>query len=1627
MDRTLAIPTLGNPLVSLLMAIVRAAIYCLQLTRQLITFLTLTLPRIMIIVVNWSWTFQLNFPIVLFILCLIPVGFFLLVRYKYLTKYTELKEDPLSKSDTNSLHPDVLSETATKPLNNYLDEFLSAIRVFGFLEKPVFHELSRHLQTRRLVAGDSLTLDSSDKSFYCVVDGHVQVFAPSPPSLYPPHPVQSHLPSSQADLYTEEDEPPLNGYDLLTEVSSGGTLSSLFTILSLFTEDVKLSWDDSPPQERESQFGAGYPSENGETLDSLGLNRQGVRSPASSAGTALPEDVPLGFYEGITPSGEYPDRAGSTNSFMGAESGSSFKGYNYNSVRGDTPNLGLQANDEERVARATVDTTLAVIPADAFRRLTRKFPKASAHIVQVILTRFSRVTFTTAHQYLGLTSEVLRAESTLNSLVSHPLPAEFYEGGGMQALREKFRQETKSTKYDSKEDSDDDSRRTPGRGGSYFPTINPKKTSSVSSASSGKTARTKGASPMVGSPDMSKSRPAPGSVLGRSTTSPTSTFAKLKTPLEPSPENEVTPVAPSTAVRTPGAFSSSSSSPSFSAKSSAKVLPPVDSPNYSRQSHPLFRRSSTMRQVQAGDLLSMTSDEDNAMYRNNHQSPTTPRPIKWDRPMSTFASLSSGILAGSNWDNHLNTHAPYYPEGGFSSDRVHSPPLAASLKPQFNLRDAVMTSLAKSIGLIQPPAIEQTPSIFSPSDSNSSKMNSPSFGGSISSALRGLTMLGGRGVDDSSSIMTGTSGGWGADEGGVLELENEVEILFYPKGEYLVKEGEKNAGLFFIIEGFLDVSLPPPDVPTKPVKKDTNSKKGNGSSGTSSSSKPSSKTATSSKSRRYSTVDSARSARLASMSSGEDRRAASETPKASNIVPGSTHLYTVKPGGIAGYLSALSNAASYVDLRAKTDVYVGFLPAEALERLLERRPIVLLTLAKRLLSLLSPLVQHVDASLDWMQLDAGQVLYRQGDVADSIYIVVNGRLRALVENKQGDIDIAAEYGQGESVGEMDAIMINPRGSTIHAIRDTELVRMPLTLFNAISVRHPATTVKFLRLIASRVTKVVDQRSRPSLTPGSLEVSPSNLNLKTIAILPSSKHVPIAIFAKKLKAALEDIGAPTAYLDQATVMRHLGRHTFSSMGALKVAGWLSDLEQRHRTVLYVADAAVGSQWTLTCLRQADHIMVVGMGDDPSIGEYEKVLLAKKTSARKELVLLHPERSVPHGSTRPWLKERPWISQHHHVELPGIVLPAKSTPMVHDPAAIVAFKNLREKVQTQIKRFRPRPMYRPRASPHLNDFARLARNICGASIGIVLGGGGGRGIAHLGFIEAMEDQGVPIDMIGGTSIGSFIGGLYAKDGNLVATTGRAKQFSGRISSIWRLLSDVTFPTISYTTGHEFNRGIFKAFGDAHLEDLWIPFFCNSTCLNLSQMEIHTTGYAWRAVRASMTLAGLLPPLSDNGNMLVDGGYIDNLPVTTMTAKGASKIFAIDVGGVDDPSPRNYGDSVSGFFVLLNRYNPFSDARLIPTLTEVTSRLTYVSSVKSLEEAKNTPGILYLAMPVQQYETLGGFGKFNEILDIGRKAAREYLATCKSEGTLPTGYLPEHDRAAESGSGRIKKSIKMRRNSI
>ena len=141
-----------------------------------------------------------------------------------------------------------------------------------------------------------------------------------------------------------------------------------------------------------------------------------------------------------------------------------------------------------------------------------------------------------------------------------------------------------------------------------------------------------------------------------------------------------------------------------------------------------------------------------------------------------------------------------------------------------------------------------------------------------------------------------------------------------------------------------------------------------------------------------------------------------------------------------------------------------------------------------------------------------------------------------------------------------------------------------------------------------------------------------------------------------------------------------------------------------------------------------------------------------------------------------------------------------------------KNKLQTIQSDISKYTSRRI-RPSALSYSNsmesedtnqhrrsDFARLARHLCGKGIGLVLGGGGARGLSQVGVIRALEEAGIPIDIVGGTSIGAFNAGLYAKDADSVPIYGRAKKFAGRMASLWRLATDLTWPTTSYTTGHE-----------------------------------------------------------------------------------------------------------------------------------------------------------------------------------------------------------------------------------
>ncbi|KAI8621528.1 hypothetical protein BC830DRAFT_1093691 [Chytriomyces sp. MP71] len=837
----------------------------------------------------------------------------------------------------------------------------------------------------------------------------------------------------------------------------------------------------------------------------------------------------------------------------------------------------------------------------------------------------------------------------------------------------------------------------------------------------------------------------------------------------------------------------------------------------------------------------------------------------------------------------------------------------------------------------------------------------------------------------------------------------EVLVVSLERGDVLVKEGERVLGVWFVLDGILEASV-------------REGKRGGG---------------------------------------GAD---VTPLPKAGR----KKGVFLMKGGSLAGYLAAVTGHPSLVTIKAKTDAQVGFLPKSVIDKFVEKYPGIILTLAKKLVRDISSVAYQIDCALDWGHVNAGQMLYRQGDMSDSIFIVLGGRLRSIAEYGYGNGDsisptgavteveqsapspddesskfeIFGEFGPGESIGELEVLTESRRPTTVHAIRDTEVCILPKTLFNALAVRHPEMTIQISRMLAARsqglavggmanfnfnpfgVDDITGSSNmlpgNPALLPqqqqlpnslGGVSSAKNNFNLKTVGIIPVNSLVPIAAFADRLKGALELIGASVALLNNATVVGKIGKHVFSPLGRLKLMSWLAEQEGMHRLVLYVADGGVGSLWTQRCIRQADCILLVGLGDeDPAIGEYERLVLSLKTTARKELILLHNERYCVPGSTAQWLKSRLWIHAHHHVQMP------LSAPKILDSNNR---KNTLMDLQAHFQRFysqatgrllHPNARNAPNAHTGIrSDLARIARRLLNKSIGLALGGGGARGVSHVAIIRAFEEAGIPIDMVGGTSIGSFVSGLYARENDHVSIYGRAKQLAIQLSSKWRQFVDLTYPLTSLFSGHELNRAIWKCFFETQIEDCWLPYFAVTVNITDSRLEVHRSGYMWRYVRASMSLAGYFPPLCDNGKMLVDGGYLNILPVDILSNLGANVAIAIDVSAGNDTSPVTYGDSLSGVWLFFARFIPGLTTSLygkIPLLPDIQDRLAFAGSVGRLEQARR--GEFYLQPPVGNFSAVE-FDKFKDIYQIGYKYGKEVVRKWEKDGTLERRFGVVRDKSA------------------
>ncbi|EYC02786.1 hypothetical protein Y032_0098g3120 [Ancylostoma ceylanicum] len=674
------------------------------------------------------------------------------------------------------------------------------------------------------------------------------------------------------------------------------------------------------------------------------------------------------------------------------------------------------------------------------------------------------------------------------------------------------------------------------------------------------------------------------------------------------------------------------------------------------------------------------------------------------------------------------------------------------------------------------------------------------------------------------------------------------------------------------------------------------------------------------------------------------------------------------PREMVGGLQILTNEPSFYTVRAASKATVAILGKAEFNRILEVRPHIYLPVAHSVLRRLSPFLRGVDFALDWVLVDSGQSVYREGDVADSMFVMLSGRLRS-VEKKT----LVEEFGRGDVLGMMELLQKKPRATTVLAVRFSQLARIPEGLLSFIKLQYPQVGFRLVQLLGQYYSSI--QRRMPHMPVTSLEGSgdPMNhiKNLHTIAVVPASTDVPLVPFTCELYHALS-ANLRVLRLSSQKVAAQLDNSVLEKQADFRLMHWLNVQEDTYPLVIYECDYTA-TNWTRRCLRQADAILVVAMGNKKPHHQtlMRELLSTNQDGARtnKELVLLWPENTSSPSGTHEWLKDT-YYTGHHHIRAPKRMFQWSSKKMRKVSREMVHSVTERDVVDFYEKNVFWTVDFR-------SDFARIARILTGNAIGLALGGGGARGAAHVGILRALRERGVPVDIVGGTSIGALVGGVYAATPD-ERVEDRTSRWFGGMTSLWRKVLDLTYAHSAMFTGAQLNKSLQDLFGDKEIENLWIPYFCISTDITTSEMRVHRSGPLWAYCRASMSLAGYLPPMCDpqDGHLLLDGGYVNNLPADVMRSMGAKCVIAVDVGASEETNLYNYGDSLSGTWVLMKRLNPWAEPVRILNMEEIQTRLAYVSCVRQLEIVKKAPYCSYFRPAIEPFKTLE-FNKFEEIL--------------------------------------------------
>lgn len=588
--------------------------------------------------------------------------------------------------------------------------------------------------------------------------------------------------------------------------------------------------------------------------------------------------------------------------------------------------------------------------------------------------------------------------------------------------------------------------------------------------------------------------------------------------------------------------------------------------------------------------------------------------------------------------------------------------------------------------------------------------------------------------------------------------------------------------------------------------------------------------------------------------------------------------------------------------------------------------------------------------LEWVEVAGGSTLMSQGEPGESMYLTVSGRLRAYVRNDDGTQRRVADMGRGQVIGEISLFTDAPRAATVVAVRDSVLVRLTKDVFKTLLASSAQVSIALTRQIIGRL--------QSGTTHAAALERPVAMGL-----LPVSGGVDLQDFARGMARQLGLIGR-VRVVDSATVGAELHepgiaqREGADATANRRIAMLLDEIEARNDFVLLVADPEP-TPWTRRVSRHCDELLLIADAlAEPAIHPIEEQCLLRRaplSEAAEILVLLHPADTQCPRNTQRWLDRRP-VADHLHIR------------------------------------------------PALDrDMARLARIQSRTAVGLVLAGGGARGFAHLGVYRALQEEGVEIDCVGGTSIGSVMAAYVASDQPLDVVMANAREaFRTNPTGDFNLL-----PLLSLIKGRRLRHILHEAVGrlvgfPAQIEDLWKNCYCVATNYSKASEQVVRRGSLVKSLLASISIPGALPPVVHEGDLLCDGGTFNNFPVDVMRGmRGVGTVIGVDLN-FRKPRRIDLDDVPTSWALLRDKLRPKALRRYrLPSLASYLMQVTILYSMSRQRQSQQLTD-LYFNPPLDRVGMLQ-WNRFEQIVQQGYAHGTQVLDRLDTARRRRIGGLP------------------------